>query len=364
MGCCCFAPNNRHNSERVSIIPRQIHLEPSSIASSPIVTPGFIQLPFYNEFNQIFNELCKMEKNFWSTKKRYFKKIQIFLGHAIYRSDSFLKDPKKSNLDHLLKTKIPHRILRKNETIISENVIMEENEDDDASSDNLISEPGENNFDDEKSSTIELDLRKAGIFKIQIREMNIKENVLKYLKMEFPFIEIRVRFPSLEKVFISKKLQAESKVIYNEFYEVIFENNDFKKGEFLIKLLYIDGGAQVYMQLCDEFIFSMEELENMNVSEKILFFKDKFGNVLVDLRLRCQLVWNYCVLVNNWMNEFKMKRQIIEKIEEKIKESEKRTRTNSINIDGSNFESKIENSLVSIESSPCQSLYDNQFYVK
>ena len=365
MGCCFLTQNNRHPSDRLSIIPRQIYLEPSSIVSSPVVTPGFIQLPFYSDFSHLLNDLCKMEKSLWAKKKRLFKKIHIFLDHAILRSECFLKAPKKSNLDFLLKTKTPHQILRKNETIINEKTIMEENEENEGSSDNLISEPGENYTDEEKIGTnTEVDLKKSGILKIQIREAKFHSDLIKSLQMEFPFIELRVRTPPSEQTFTSKKNVAGSTVVYNEFFEVGFEEIDYKKGTFLIKLLYVDGGAHICMQLCDEFIFSMEELDNMEVVEKVLFFKDKFGNVLADLKVRCQLVWNYCKLVENWLTEFKMKRGIIEKIEEKMEEAEKKTvRTNSINLDGNNLE-KGDNSLVSIESSFCQSLYDNQFYVK
>lgn len=366
MGCCCLAPNSRHPSDRLSIIPRQIYLEPSSIVSSPVVTPGFIQLPFYSDFSYLFNELCKMERSIWTKKKRLFKKIHIFLDHAILRSESFLKTPTKSNLDLLLKTKTPHQILRKNETIINEKTIIEENENNEDSSENLISEPGENYTDEEKVGTnIEIDLKKSGILKIQIREAKFSSDLLKSLQMELPFIELRVKTTSSEHTFTSKKMTVESTVVYNEFFEVKFEDLDYTKGIFLIKLLYVDGGAQICMQLCDEFIFSMEELENMEVVEKVLFFKDNFGNVLSDLKVRCQLVWNYCNLVENWLKEFKLKREIIEKIEEKMEEVEKKCgRTCSIGLDANNLDNKADNSLVSLDSSLCQSLYDNQFYVK
>lgn len=426
MGCCCISDStvsqnrrsvsnekdaaNVGNTTKISIYknPSDTSADPNFYLNSKILNESrsnicFESIPYFEEFLKLFeNFIGHLNRNYRQNRNRLMDFSNKW-GTLLNRIEKTLATPTEKKIKELFHSNLLHvKQMTKYKDIHNGNSIIEERNDEDfeievkenSSKENSMTKNKNSAFKDKNNISSEVDQIHREKIIIFIEKAKFFENIS---KITLPFIQIKIKEDqsqySKEKniVFETKKMEKKGVPEWNEYFCKEFEIGkklDLKKAVFILELFYFDSKSQL-MNSLGEKTFSFDEIKDQLVNQKVIKYFN-FDKVIAELFIKCQVIFDYKLLLKYWFETIKVKKEISDRLLVKlhqnyqIKENEEEknigeiSRNNSVenqfleaspnfieNLKSKESENHDHSILSMDEQSLAQSGYfENQFYVK
>ena len=284
----------------------------------------------YSSISTLLTLILDSEPNNWLSYKSFLHESKEYLHQTLNSIDNFLFQ----EISNLESSSFP-----KEKLILNSGEMGSPLKD---SKDSMINSPNFDYYQKFRLKTFQLEINRL-IF--------LGDNDPNLLNLGDPFIEIEISNEMHQYIFTTKPINSKKKdFIWNELVQIPLaqniEKSELMKSHFDLSVYFIDKNTRKKRILGEKYRFSFSELTNQMLFEKNIKIRNpndrNIGGFYAILLFRCQVIYDYFILLNYWKKEIEVKLEIIQRMCQKIMVEEKGQKLRKIALNNYNNKQEIE----------------------